>query len=139
MELHKDEIEGAGLRVVAVGLGRSNHARHFGDKLAPSVDCVATEEPDLHASYGIGRLNPLRLVAPDVLAAGARASARGHVQGKATGDAFRLGATFIVDTDGIVRFAHYDKYPGDHPNLEELLRHWQRGYAAEAAGSNGTS
>lgn len=133
MELRKDEIEAAGLRVVAVGLGRPVHARRIGDRLAPSVDCVTNEEPALHAAFGIGRANLLRLMSPDSLAAGARAAARGHAQGQATGDQLRLGATFIIDQDGTVILAHYGKHPGDHPDLSDWLRRWrQAGGAAES-------
>jgi peroxiredoxin len=125
LELHREEIEATGLRVVAVGLGQPKHARRFGDKLAPSVDCVTTEEPALHKTYGVERGNRLRMVAPDALAAGARAAARGHVQGTPTGDTQHLPGTFIVDEDGILRFAHYSKHAGDHPDLSALLRRWR--------------
>lgn len=109
---------------MAVGLGQPKHAQRFGDKLAPSVDCVTTEEPVLHTLYGIERGNALRMVAPDALMAGARAASRGHIQGAATGDQQRLPGTFIVDATGIVRYAYYGKHAGDHPDLPGLLRWW---------------
>ena len=77
MELHREEIEAAGLRVVCVGLGEPKHARHFGGKLAPSTECVTNEEPALHAAFGIERGNLLRMVAPDALAAGPAAARLG--------------------------------------------------------------
>ena len=33
----------------------------------------------------------------------------------------RLGGTFVVDDDA-VRFAHADKFPGDHPAIADVLR-----------------
>jgi hypothetical protein len=125
LELHHDEIEAAGLKIVAIGLGQPKHARRFGDKLAPSVECVTREEPDLHATYGIGKGDLLRLISPDAIRAGARAAAQGHKQGEATGDTRRLPGTFIVDSNGIVCYAYYGKYAGDNPDLPELLRVWQ--------------
>jgi thioredoxin-dependent peroxiredoxin len=125
LELHKEEIKAAGLRVVAVGLGEPKHARQFGGKLAPSVTCVTNETPELYDAYGIARGNVLRLVAPDAIKAGARAASKGFTQGSATGDTLRLGATFIVDTDGLVRYAHYNKHAGDHPDIPALLETWQ--------------
>ena len=118
-------MEAAGLRVVAVGLGQPKHARQFGDRLAPSVDCVTREEPELHAGYGIGRANMLRLLAPDAIKAGIDAAGRGHTQGQTTGDAQRLPATFIIDADGIVRYAYYGKFAGDNPDLAEVIRQWR--------------
>ena len=118
-------MEAAGLRVVAVGLGQPKHARQFGDRLAPSVDCVTREEPELHAGYGIGRANMLRLLAPDAIKAGIDAAGRGHTQGQTTGDAQRLPATFIIDADGIVRYAYYGKFAGDNPDLAAVIRQWR--------------
>lgn len=95
--------------------------------------CLTREEPDLYEEFGIGRGNPLRLIAPDALRAGARAASKGFTQGKATGDQTRLTATFIVDQDGVVRFAHYGKHAGDHVDIAELLAAW-RAYAGAPAG-----
>lgn len=124
MELHREDIEAAGLRIVAVGIGRPEHARRFGGRLAPGVDCVTHEEPELHETFGIDRGNMLRLVAPDAIAAGAQAAARGHTQGTPTGDQRRLTATFIIDQSGTVRYCHYGKHAGDHPNLTDVVRLW---------------
>lgn len=126
MELQKEEIEAAGLQVVAVGLGQPKHARQFGGKLAPSVTCITNETPELYDTYGIGRGNMLRLAAPDAIKAGARAASKGFTQGAATGDALRLAATFIVDEAGTVRYAHYGKHAGDHPDLKTVLDAWQK-------------
>ena len=125
MELHREEIEAAGLRIVALGLGEPKHARQFGDKLAPNVDCLTNEEPTLHAAFGIERGNILRLMAPDAIRAGARAASRGHSQGQATGDAQRLPGTFIIDRGGVVRYAYYGKFAGDQPELAELVAWWR--------------
>jgi hypothetical protein len=125
LELHREAIEDAGLRVVAVGLGQPKHARRFGDRLAPSVECITREEPALHAGYGIERGNALRLMAPDAIMAGARAASRGHQQGQATGDQQRLPGTFIVDAGGVIRFAHYGKHAGDNPDLPGVLAWWR--------------
>lgn len=126
MELHHEKIEAAGLRILAVGLGEPKHARHFGGKLAPSVECLTNEEPTLYEAFGIERGNLLRLIAPDAIAAGARAASRGHTQGQSTGDTQRLPGTFIIDAQGIVRYAHYGKHAGDQPDLEELVRWWRK-------------
>ena len=126
MELHHEKIEAAGLRILAVGLGEPKHARHFGGKLAPSVECLTNEEPTLYEAFGIEKGNMLRMLAPDALAAGARAAREGHRQGTATGDQQRLPGTFIIDAQGIVRYAYYGKHAGDQPDLAELVRWWRQ-------------
>ena len=134
MELHREEIEATGLRIVALGLGEPKHARHFGDKLAPNVDCLTTEQPTLHETFGIDKGNILRMIAPDAIAAGARAASRGHSQGQTTGDAQRLPGTFIIDAAGVIRYAYYGKHAGDQPELDELVGWWRDQMARESAG-----
>jgi hypothetical protein len=86
---------------------------------------VTNEKPVLHKAFGIERGNILRMIAPDALAAGARAAARGHTQGQGTGDAQRLPGTFIVDAAGAIRYAYYGKHAGDQPDLTVLLAQWR--------------
>jgi peroxiredoxin len=124
LELHHAEIETAGLRILAIGLGEPKHARHFGGKLAPNVECLTDEKPTLYEAFGIEKGNILRLLAPDAMAAGARAAKQGHRQGEATGDMQRLPGTFIIDGQGIVRYAYYGKHAGDQPDLTELVNWW---------------
>ena len=111
-----------GVNVVAVGLGAPKHAALFGPQLAPSVTCLTRPTPEAHSAYGIGRAGALNLVQPGLLSAALKAAAGGHRQGKATGDPRVLSATFVIDRAGVVRFAHYARFPGDDPQIEDLLR-----------------
>jgi hypothetical protein len=55
------------------------------------------------------------------VAAALRATAHGHLQGRATGDQTMLSATFIVDRNGSIQFAHYAAFAGDQPRLDDIL------------------
>jgi hypothetical protein len=33
-----------------------------------------------------------------------------------------LSGTFVVDRAGMIRFAHYARFPGDDPQIEDILR-----------------
>jgi hypothetical protein len=107
--------------MVAVGIGEPKHAAYFGPRLAPNVTCLSLDTPRAHEAYGIGRIAVDSLLQPGLLAVAIRATAHGHVQGKATGDARVLSGTFLVDTTGTIRFAHYSRYPGDDPAIDDLL------------------
>jgi len=107
--------------VVAIGLGEPRHAAYFGPRLAPSVVCLSWATPEAHAAYGIGRASLGSLAQPGLAAAATRAIAGGHVQGKATGDARVLSGTFLIDTTGVIRFAHYARFPGDDPAIDDIL------------------
>jgi peroxiredoxin len=122
LEQHHLRFEERGLNVVAVGLGEPKHAAYFGPRLAPSVACLSRATPEAHAAYGIGRLSLESLVQPGQVAAAVRAVAHGHMQGKATGDARVLSGTFLIDSTGVIRFAHYARFPGDDPAIDDILR-----------------
>ena len=109
---------------MAVGLGEPKHARQFSEKLAPSIECITTDDTDLYDLYGIGRGNILKMVSPSALKAGARAASRGHTQGKSTGDVARMTGSFIVDQDGVVRYAYYGENAGDHVDIDTMLADW---------------
>lgn len=121
LESQHEEIEAAGLRVVAIGLGKPEHAARFCGKLAPSLTCLTNEEPDLNHTYGLTQGGLLQLLSPSALRNGARAASKGFSQGQSTGDTRMLPGTFVVDTSGIIRYAYYSENAGDHPNITELL------------------
>ncbi len=110
-----------GLQLVAVAMGEPKHARRYCGKLTADITCLTNKEGDVYRAYGIGKVGWSSVMNPGQIKASVRAAAAGHVQGKATGDVARLGATFIVDGDGVIRYAHYASHAGDHPDLERLL------------------
>jgi hypothetical protein len=121
LEQHRARFEKEGLKVVAMGLGEPKHAAYFGPRLAPSVACLSWATPEAHSAYGIGRASLGSLAQPGLAAAAVRAVAGGHVQGKATGDSRVLSGTFLIDSTGVIRFAHYARFPGDDPAIDDIL------------------
>ena len=45
----------------------------------------------------------------------------GHAQGRSTGDIRMIPGTFIIDQKGIIRYAHYNRYAGDDPEISDLI------------------
>jgi hypothetical protein len=121
LERQHPELRAAGLRAVAVGIGEVKHARRYCPALAPSLECVVGEGSQTHRAYCLKRGSLLQLAGPLTVAAAVRATAQGHTQGAATGDGAMLPGAFIVDRDGIIRYAHYGRHAGDHPDLIEAL------------------
>ncbi|MCS6909529.1 MAG: redoxin domain-containing protein [Anaerolineales bacterium] len=122
LEQHTEQITSAGLRIAAVGLGEPKHAQRYCGSLAPSIACYANKTKEAYKAFGLDRGNLLQLMGPQVFAAGARAIARGYTQREITGDALMLGGVFVIDQEGIIRYAHYDAHAGDHPDFAEVLR-----------------
>lgn len=121
LEQHKDEIGATGLSLAAVGIGEPKHAQRYCGTLAPSVTCLCNKTLEAYRAFGLKEGNLLQLAGPQVFAAGARAVAGGSVQGETTGNAFMLGGVFVVDQRGVIRFADYDEYAGDHPAFADIL------------------
>jgi peroxiredoxin len=116
-------IAAAGLKVVAIGLGEPKHARRYCGKLAPSINCYANEKPDLNFVYGLQRASLRELaLSPSALKAGRRAYTAGFRQGQSTGDTMMKPGTFIVDTEGIIRYTYYSKNAGDHPLIADIVQ-----------------
>lgn len=121
MEQHKEAIEAAGLRTVAVALGEPKHAQRYCPQLAPSATCLCDSDTAAHRTFGLKRGNLLQLAGPQVVVSALRAAQAGHSQGQTTGDPAVLSATFVVDQRGTIRYAYYSKFAGDHPDLTALL------------------
>jgi peroxiredoxin len=124
LEGHKDEVRAAGLQSVVLALGEPKHAERYCGRLAPSLPCFADDKNDGYYAWGLrqGTAGEFLANSLNVLKASARAMASGHVQGKATGDAHMLPGTFIIDQDGVVRYAYYSQYAGDDPSIESLVK-----------------
>ena len=122
LEQNKDAIRAAGLKIVTVGIGKPQHAAHFCGKLAPSATCLVNETNDVHFAYGLKRGGLGQLLNPKLYAASARATRAGFTQGKATGDIAMLGGIFVVDQQGIIRYAYANDYAGDYPEIAEVLK-----------------
>lgn len=112
------------MQVVTVGMGEPKHAARYCGKFAPSITCLADESHAAYATYGLHEASGRTLLSADLMKAGMRAFQQGHRQtaNEAGGNKRMLPGTFIVDAQGIVKYAYYSKHPGDHPHPDEVIR-----------------
>jgi len=124
LEQHQQELQDAELQIVAVGQGEAKHAQRYCGNLAPSIVCLTDTATDPYHTYGLRQATMREGAANSIaiLKASLQAAARGHFQGKPTGDVLMLPGTFIVDKDGRIRYTYYSKHAGDHPTFEDLIR-----------------
>lgn len=125
LEQHQDAIRAAGLKSVAVGIGEPKHAISYCGKLAPSLNCLVNKTVDVHVAYGLRRGGWSTMLNPKLYANSARAAQAGFTQGQATGDIAMLGGIFIVDQQGLIRYAYVNEVAGDYPPIPEILRAYQ--------------
>jgi hypothetical protein len=72
---------------------------------------------------GTGILGKLSLISPRQVAAGARALAKGNMQHNAGRRPFQLGATLVIGPGDELRYEDFEKFAGDHADLDDVLGH----------------
>jgi hypothetical protein len=85
------------------------------------VTCLCNKTLEAYRAFGLKTGTLWQLAGPQVLLASARTAARGMTQGQNTGNPHMLGGVFVIDAGGVIRFAQYDEYAGDHPAFGDIL------------------
>lgn len=84
-------------------------------RYAPNLRAVADPEGHFYDALRVERGGLLKMFGPGVWAARSRASAKGHSNGKRTGDIWRMPGTFLARGSEIV-WAHEYAHAADHPD-----------------------
>lgn len=95
----------------------SQYAREM--NLPCPVLCDA--EGRVYRRYGLGRGSFGQVWGPRTLQAYAWLLLRGRRLKRPQGDLYRLGGDFVIDGEGIVRYAYRSREPTDRPAVGELL------------------
>lgn len=115
------EIEAAGLRIVAVGIGEAQHAEQYCAPIVPQALCLASEDAAIYQSYGFSHVKLGDILSFTAVKNTVRAFTTSTVFREVTGDFRMIGGTLLVDKDGVVQYAYYSKTPGDHPPFSVVL------------------
>jgi peroxiredoxin len=123
VQLHRAEkqFEEIGFQVVLVGLGTPEQSEKFRNEFSLSFPIICDPKKDLYRTYGLGRGSFSNLASPGILLRGLRTLSRGHAPGIPRGDVFQLPGSFLIDTEGTIRFAHYSKNASDYTPVATLL------------------
>lgn len=116
-------MKATGLQSLAIGLGEAQHAEFVCGNFAPSQTCLAARSNDPYHVWGLRQTTMKESVknSVNIMRASLKATAAVGRQRKATGDMMMMPGTFIVDTQGIIRYAYYSQYAGDDPSIEDLI------------------
>ena len=91
------------------------------DRFQTSFPCLADPRRKGYKAFGLKRGSLLQVLGPTAIARGIRAARHGHHIEKTVGDAFQMPGTFIIDSEGIVRYARYSRHVADHPSTADLI------------------
>lgn len=83
--------------------------------------CLSDMEKQAYRAFGLRRVDMAHLMTPHVWARGIQNMLHGYFAGMPKGDINQLPGVFIIDREGIIRYAHRHKDASDNPPNAELL------------------
>ena len=121
MDQAHEEIRSAGGEVVCIFQYRAGPTRNFCRQREVELECLGDPKKDGYEAVGLERGGPKELASPKVALGALRAASKGQLPGIPEGDTALMPATFVVDTGGEVRWAHYNADQSDNPKMEPIL------------------
>ena len=131
MDRAHDEIRSLGGEVVCVFMYRAAPTRNFCRRREVELECLGDPERVGYKAVGLGGGSLSQLYSPKIGIAAVRAARHGaRVGDPEGGDTKQMPGTFVVDTDGTLLYAHYNRDQSDNPRMEEVLDALRRGGGA---------
>jgi hypothetical protein len=112
-------------RIVIVGNGTLEQARHFfSERRLPrgGVDVVTDPRRESYGAAGLGR-GLLKTFNRSSATAYGAARSHGHRVTGLFGDLTQLGGLFVIKPPATLAYAHRSRFAGDHPDMDDVLRH----------------
>lgn len=107
--------------VLIFAQGSVEQSKAFFAERWPQARAVADPRRRFYQAFGVGRGSLRQLASPGVLLAGARAAAKGHIQGQTIGDPATMPGLMLVQ-DNCIIWQHHFKHAGDHPDWKEISK-----------------
>ena len=116
------DLQAAGAQVVVIGMGTPAQTREFIAAQAVPFPVLSDPRRVSHRAYGAVR-GSLRQLSfhPRIWVQGLQAARTGIKQDHTVGDATQLSATFIIDPQGVIRFAERAALSSDFTPVDTLL------------------
>ena len=120
----------AGGDVAVITMGSVKQTAMFRDRNRLPFVCLADPERIAYQAYGVPFGTVSQVAGPAVWAGGLKATLRAGFA-KPVGDVLQLHGSFIVDTQGVIRYIHWPRHSADQPTNDELI-----GQLRNLAGAN---
>ncbi|MFQ5351855.1 MAG: peroxiredoxin-like family protein [Candidatus Binatia bacterium] len=116
----KDELDQAGVALVAIGNGNTEQAKDFVSAFDFPGEVYVDPERRGFRAFRLNR-GLISTLGPSAMLRGIRAFGAGFRQGAMAGDPWQQGGTFVIGPGPELLFAHRDAGAGDQPDVDGLL------------------
>lgn len=121
MRQDEDKFDAAGAQVSVVTQGTPEQTKRFCRERRSPFPCFADPDHQAYNAFALGKGSFNQVLGPAVVFRGIGAALRGFHATTPVGDIMQMPGTFIIDRQGIIRFAHYNGDAADNPPNEKLL------------------
>ena len=129
-----DEIGKSGIAVRFVTIGSQRKAEDYCARHNPAALCIGDADKHTYKAMGLGDFDLTKLTTtPELLERRNQNQAAGFRQDWAATriwDAAQNPGAAVLDANGIVRWIHRGRHPGDLPPMRELFAHAQTALGA---------
>ena len=106
---------------MAVFQYRAEPTFHFCRKRDVPFECLGDPDRDAYHAVGLEDGGPLEYMGPRAALGWVKAASHGTFGGRPSGDVAQRPGTFVVDSQGKVAFAHYNRNSADNPSNDEVI------------------
>jgi hypothetical protein len=116
----KDRLDKKGVSLAAIGSGSPNSARRFAKEFQFTGEMYVNRNLSAYQAFGLPR-GVVKTLGISSLIRGVGTMKKGFRQGPSAGDLWQQGGLFVLGPGDEMRFAHQDRFAGDHADLGKML------------------
>jgi alkyl hydroperoxide reductase subunit AhpC len=118
---HHEELQSMGVVVALVSFGSQAQAQRWLEETSAPFPMLLDPDRAVYRAYGLQR-SATKTMHPKMFILYFQLLIKGRKLRPVQGDPYQLGGDFLIDCEGIIRFARPSDNPADRPTIEELLR-----------------
>lgn len=121
MRSHHEEIRRRGAEIVAIGTGNPMYAKDFIQQF--DIDFLVLIDADAEAANAanVRKGSRAQVMGPAAIMRGVKTFLGGGKQGRPGARILQLGATFVIEPGGRIRYEHYAQASSDNAPMGEVL------------------
>lgn len=122
LEANKADLEQRGLQVVAIGMGTPKLTQAFIQEMGVTFPILSDPRRTAYEAYRLMKMNWREQLRLSEMIKTTQNLLK-HGGGKVTNqDVFQLGGSFIINSKGMITYAHTNKAVSDDPNVAMLIQ-----------------